>query len=71
MSRKRIRPEMTISALPVLLTSREVARALKVSPATLCRWRAAGVGPRVYWIAEASPRYLEADVIEWLKSVAA
>ena len=36
--------------LPVLLTSKEVARALKVSPSTLCRWRQSGLGPRVTWL---------------------
>ncbi|MET3430537.1 hypothetical protein BJ973_009816, partial [Actinoplanes tereljensis] len=33
--------------LPILWTSREVAEALKVTPSTLCRWRATGKGPRV------------------------
>ena len=26
-----------------------------------------GVGPKVYWLGKASPRYLETDVLEWLE----
>lgn len=55
--------------LPVLLTTGDVAKALKVAPSTLCRWRARGVGPRVYWLADASPRYLKSDVLAWLDRV--
>lgn len=57
--------------LPEFLTTQEVARALKVTPSTLCRWRARGVGPRVFWLGEASPRYKREDVIAWLEDVAA
>lgn len=57
--------------LPVMLTSREVAQALKVTPSTLCRWRATGKGPRVYWLSPDSPRYRQSDVAEWLEGVAA
>lgn len=57
--------------LPVLLTSKEVARALKVSPSTLCRWRQSGLGPRVTWLTPTCPRYRQADVDGWLKRAAA
>lgn len=57
--------------LPVLWTSREVADALKVTPSTLCRWRATGKGPRVYWLSPDSPRYRRSDVLAWLEEVAA
>lgn len=57
--------------LPVLLTTADVAQALKVSPSTLCRWRATGKGPKVYWISPDSPRYRTSDVEAWLEGVAA
>lgn len=57
--------------LPEFLTTREVATALKVAPSTVCRWRAAGLGPRVFWVAPASPRYKRADVLAWLDRIAA
>ncbi|MEU4451668.1 helix-turn-helix domain-containing protein [Nocardioides sp. NPDC023903] len=57
--------------LPILWTSREVAEALKVTPSTLCRWRATGKGPRVYWLSPDSPRYRRSDVLAWLEEVAA
>lgn len=57
--------------LPVMLTSGEVAKALKITPSTLCRWRATGKGPRVYWLSPDSPRYRLADVVTWLEEVAA
>lgn len=56
---------------PEMMTTGEVARALKVTPSTLCRWRARGVGPRVYWLGVASPRYRRVDVLAWLERVAA
>lgn len=57
--------------LPVLLTSREVAVALQVSPATLCRWRQTGHGPRVVWLSPYAPRYRPEDVTKWLERMAA
>ncbi len=69
MSRKQARPEF--GGLPKLLTTTEVAKALGVNPSTLSRWRQEGKGPRVYWLGEASPRYREDDVIEWLERMAA
>jgi len=57
--------------LPVLLTSREVAVALQVSPATLCRWRQMGHGPRVVWLSPYAPRYRPEDVTKWLERMAA
>ncbi|MGL5823844.1 MAG: helix-turn-helix transcriptional regulator [Nocardioides sp.] len=55
---------------PRLLTSPEVAAMLAVSNATLCRWRAAGRGPRCYWLTPDAPRYRESDVLAWLETVA-
>lgn len=57
--------------LPVLLTSREVAVALQVSQATLCRWRQTGHGPRVVWLSPYAPRYRREDVMRWLERMAA
>jgi len=58
-------------ALPILLTSREVAVALKVSASTLCRWRQTGSGPRVTWLSPTCPRYRRTDVEVWLERSAA
>jgi predicted DNA-binding transcriptional regulator AlpA len=57
--------------LPRLLTTAQVAKALGVDASTLSRWRSRGVGPRVYWLGKASPRYREEDVLEWLERNAA
>lgn len=54
-----------------LLTSAEVARALRVSPSTLCRWRQTGHGPRVVWLSASCPRYRRQDVEAWVSRVAA
>lgn len=58
-------------ALCAMLTSTAVARLLGVAPSTLCRWRATGKGPRVYWLGVGSPRYREDDILEWLERIAA
>jgi hypothetical protein len=50
-----------------LMTSAEVAALLKVSPATLCRWRARGTGPRVLWLSAQLPRYSWRDVQRWME----
>lgn len=65
--------EPTITALPTdeLLTTEEVATWLKVAPSTVCRWRMAGKGPRVVWLAPTLPRYRRADLTSWLEEVAA
>ena len=57
--------------LPKMLNSTQVAKALGVNRSTLSRWRAQGVGPRVYWLGQASRRYREDDVLEWLERNAA
>lgn len=54
-----------------MLTSAQVAEALGVTPSTLSRWRAQGVGLRVYWLGKSCPRYREEDVLEWLERNAA
>ena len=51
--------------LPKMLNSTQVAQVLAVHPSTLSRWRAQGIGPRVYWLGKACPRYREDDVLEW------
>jgi len=63
----------TITALPTdeLLTTEEVAAWLKVAPSTVCRWRLAGKGPRVVWLAPTLPRYRRTDLTTWLEEVAA
>jgi predicted DNA-binding transcriptional regulator AlpA len=54
-----------------MLNTTQVAKALGVNPSTVCRWRAQGIGPRVYWLGKASPRYREDDVLDWLERKAA
>lgn len=50
-----------------LLTSREVATLLHVSPATLTRWRQSGTGPK--WASlNGLPRYRSADVGAWVEN---
>jgi len=61
----------TATLVPKMLTSKEVATMLNISISTLCRWRAVGKGPRVYWLSPDVPRYCEADVLAWLEEVAA
>lgn len=53
------------------LTTREVAAWLRLSEATLCRWRQTGRGPRAVWLTPTSPRYARGEVEEWLKRTAA
>jgi hypothetical protein len=53
--------------LPVMLTSAEVARSLKVTSSTLCHWRHRGVGPRVIWLTPSAPRYRTEDVLAWIE----
>lgn len=51
--------------LDSLLTSRDVAALLHVSPSTLCRWRDRGTGPA--WLDLGGiPRYALADVASWI-----
>ena len=57
--------------LPQMLSTSQVAQALGVNRSTVCRWRAQGVGPRVYWLGKSCPRYREQDVLEWLERNAA
>jgi len=49
-----------------ILTSGEVARWIRVSESTLCRWRQCGMGPRVTWMTPTCPRYRRRDVEQWL-----
>lgn len=53
------------------LMSEEVAERLRVSPATLCRWRQAGQGPRVTRMSKTCPRYRRSEVLAWLEKVSA
>ena len=54
-----------------MLSTKQVAQALGVNPSAVCRWRAQGVGPRVYWLGKSCPRYREEDVLAWLERNAA
>ena len=56
-----------LPGLPQMLTTAQVAEALGVDPSTMSRWRSQGIGPRVFWLGKASPRYREVDVLEWLE----
>ena len=49
-----------------LMTTREVADLLKVSPRTLQRWRLTGLGPAFIRFNDRSVRYAPADVRQWM-----
>ena len=53
--------------MPVLLTTRDAARVLALSPRTLERLRLSGDGPR-YCKLRRSVRYRQADLDAWLAS---
>ena len=54
------------TGMPALLKSKDVAKALGVSEATLSRWRAQGKGP--VWINLGMPRYHRADIQAFVES---
>lgn len=58
-------------ALPVLLTTADVARMCRVHPSTVLRWRQVGEGPPVIWVSSHIPRYAPDQVAAWLQRVAA
>jgi DNA-binding transcriptional MerR regulator len=49
-----------------LLTTDELAEALRVNPRTVRRWRSEGGGPPVMWAGEVA-RYRWGDVVAWLR----
>jgi DNA-binding transcriptional MerR regulator len=49
-----------------LLTSVELAKALRVNERTVRRWRNEGTGPPVLWAGTVA-RYRWGDVVAWLK----
>jgi predicted DNA-binding transcriptional regulator AlpA len=51
-----------------LLTERETAELLKVSPRTLAAWRQRRRGPRVVKFARNSVRYRRADVLDFIQA---
>jgi hypothetical protein len=59
--------EPALVSVHELMTSAEVAALLRVSPATLCRWRERGTGPRVLWLSARVPRYSWRDVQRWIE----
>jgi hypothetical protein len=59
--------EPAVVSVRELMTSSEVAAVLRVSQATLCRWRQTGTGPRVLWLSARVPRYLWRDVEDWME----
>ncbi len=50
-----------------LMTSAEVGELLRVSQATLCRWREQGAGPQVLWLSPRIPRYSWQHVRDWMQ----
>lgn len=60
----------TDGEVPFLMTTKEVAVVLRVHPSTVVRWRQIGEGPPVVWVAPSIPRYVRAQVVEWLNLVA-
>jgi Helix-turn-helix domain len=74
MMARTVRPRLEFAAsgeLPMLMTTKEVAAFLRVHPSTVVRWRQVGEGPPVIWVAPTIPRYARAQVVEWLRLVAA
>ncbi len=66
--------EMTtveVRAMEEILTSGEVAKWIRISESTLCRWRQRGIGPHVTWMTPTCPRYRRADVDAWLARASA
>ena len=59
--------EPALVSVHELMTSAEVAALLRVSQATLCRWRERGIGPRVLWLCARMPRYSWHDVQRWME----
>lgn len=59
------------AALPMLLTTVDVARMCRVHPSTVLRWRQVGEGPPVIWVSSHIPRYAPDQVAAWLQRVAA
>ncbi len=49
-----------------LLTTREVAKLLRIDPSTVARWRAQGQGPRWIRVALRTVRYRRSDVDRFL-----
>lgn len=57
----------SITTLDRLLTSKEVAVLLQVSPSALCRWRETHDGPP--WVSLGNiPRYRAVDIAQWTES---
>jgi len=56
------------AAAPAILTARQVALRLQISPATLWRMRRRGQFPTPVTVGKHAPRWREADVIAWEKS---
>ena len=63
-------PAHGIAALPALLTTREVALALRVHPESVERWRRVGGGPRFRRLTGGAIRYAASDVAEYLEQAA-
>ncbi len=60
-----------VAVMDEILTSGEVSKWIRVSEATLSRWRQRGTGPEVTWLSPTCPRYKRADVELWLTRVSA
>lgn len=60
-----------MTELPELMTRREVAAALRVSQACLCRWARSGTGPPCLWLSPTVPRYRREDVLAFLAQAVA
>lgn len=51
-----------------LLTIKEVAKILRVSPGTIYGWRHRKYGPRAVELSPGTPRYEKTEVFRWLKA---
>ena len=61
-----IRSETRACDEPLVLSEREAARRLSLSPAQLRRLREAGTGPRAIWLSHRRLGYRLADLRAWL-----
>ena len=57
--------EAAAAPLPPMLTEGAVSIALGVSPRTLQRWRAAGIGPHFIRLGARLVRYAQPDIEGW------
>lgn len=58
---------MTATSQTRLLSPAQVAEILGVTTSTLCRLRQQGLGPKVVWVTDHTPRYREDQLFEFIE----